>query len=450
MSEKILEILNVIDEIVWGFPMIILLIGTGVFLTIRLRFIQFTSLHKALGLAFGKSDQDAEGDISHFKALMTALAATIGTGNIAGVASAIYVGGPGALFWMWITAFFGMATKYSEALLAVKYRVKDEKGEMVGGPMFALERGLGMKWLGIVFAVFGSIAAFGIGNMVQANAVAESLHNTFHLWPAVSGIALAGLTALVVLGGIKRIGEVAGIMVPFMAVIYVACALFILIIHYYAIPEALALVFKHAFSPTAAAGGFLGSVIKQTISEGVSKGLFSNESGLGSAPIAAAAAQTKTPKRQALVSMTGTFIDTIIVCSMTGLVIIVTGEWMAESTAENANRATQITIAAFSQGFSNTWGGIIVSVSLILFAYSTILGWCYYGEKCIEYLFGIKAVFPYRIAWVVFVLVGALTKLAIVWQFANIMNALMALPNLIALLLLSGVIARETQKEFDS
>ncbi len=447
MSETILNVLNVIDEYVWGFPMVILLIGTGVFLSIRLRFLQFTALPRALGLAFRPSDKEEEGDISHFKALMTALAATIGTGNIAGVATAILTGGPGALFWMWLTAIFGMATKYSEAILAVKYRIKDEKGEMVGGPMFALERGLGMKWLGVLFAVFGGIAAFGIGNMVQANAVAESLYKSFSVPPILSGVILAVFTAAVVLGGIKRIGEVSGILVPVMAVIYVVSALVILFFNANEIPHAFYLIFHHAFNPTAATGGFLGAVIKQTISEGVSKGLFSNESGLGSAPIAAAAAKTKTPKRQALVSMTGTFLDTIVVCTITGLVIITTGAWSMEAVVDNTDRAAQVTMSAFSHGFSSYWGGRIVSIALIFFAYSTILGWCYYGEKCIEYLLGIKAVLPYRILWVTFVMIGALTQLAIVWKFATIMNALMAAPNLISLLLLSSVIVRETQKE---
>ncbi|MBZ0255737.1 sodium:alanine symporter family protein [bacterium] len=436
--------LKVIQSYVWGLPLIILLIGTGIFLTIRLRGIQFWALPGALKLAFSKSDEDAEGDISHFKALMTALAATIGTGNIAGVASGLAIGGPGALFWIWVTALVGMATKYSEAILAVKYRVVDEKGEMVGGPMYALERGLGAKWLGVLFAIFGSIAAFGIGNMVQSNSVADALNTTFNIPVWVSGIILCVFTALVILGGIKRIGAVTGWLVPFMAVIYMAGAFVILCINAAEIPHALQLVFYHAFNPAAATGGFLGASIMVALRSGVSKGLFSNESGLGSAPIAAAAAKTRNPKQQALVSMTGTFIDTIIVCTMTGLVIITCGVWFDEgsSTLEGAS----LTVEAFSQGLPGSWGGMIVSISLVFFAYSTILGWSYYGEKCVEYLGGIRAVMPYRILWVVVVLIGAVTKLQLVWHFSDIMNALMAVPNLIALLLLSNVIVEETKK----
>ncbi|MDP8246339.1 MAG: sodium:alanine symporter family protein [Candidatus Hinthialibacter antarcticus] len=438
-------ILKTIQGYVWGLPLIILLIGTGVFLTIRLGGIQFWALPGALKLAFSKSDEDAEGDISHFKALMTALAATIGTGNIAGIAAAIAVGGPGSLFWIWITALFGMATKYGEAILAVKYRVVDEKGEMVGGPMYALERGLGAKWLGIIFALFGSIAAFGIGNMVQANTVADALNTTFSVPVWVTGVLLSIFTALVILGGIKRIGTVTGWLVPFMAIIYMAGATVILILNADKIPQALSLVFYHAFNPTAAAGGFLGAIMIETLRSGVSKGLFSNESGLGSAPIAAAAAKTRNPKQQALVSMTGTFLDTIIVCTMTGLVIIISGVWFKEGSSDM--EAASLTVEAFSQGLPGTWGGMLVSISLIFFAYSTILGWGYYGEKCVEYLGGIRAVMPYRILWVVVVMIGAVTKLQLVWDFADIMNALMAVPNLIALLLLSNVIVEETRKK---
>ncbi len=440
VSEKILTALNTIYGYVWGMPLIVLLLFTGIFLTFRLGFIQFFSLPGALRLAFSKTDTEAEGDISHFKALMTALAATIGTGNIVGVASAIFMGGPGAVFWMWVTAIFGMATKYGEAILAVKYRVVDEKGEMVGGPMYALERGLGQKWLGILFAIFGGIAAFGIGNMVQANAVAQELHSSFGISVWITGIILAFFTALVVLGGIKRIGEVAGFLVPIMAVVYMICACVILIIYIEELPHAFKLIFVHAFTPTAATGGFVGALIRETIQSGVSRGLFSNESGLGSAPIAAAAAKTKYPKRQALVSMTGTFLDTIIVCSMTALVIIATGVW--DSGLKNA----PLTVEAFHQGLPGDSAGYVVSIGLVLFAYSTILGWEYYGEKCVEYLFGIRVVLPYRVIWVLIVLTGALTKIELVWIFADIMNGLMALPNLIALILLSGVIVHETKR----
>lgn len=443
-SEYLLSVLKSISGVVWGIPMIVLLLGTGLFLTLRLGFLQFWSLPQALKLAFSKEDLESEGDISHFKALMTALAATIGTGNIVGVATAISLGGPGALFWMWITALFGMATKYGEAILAVKYRVVDEKGEMVGGPMYALERGLNLKWLGILFALFGSIAAFGIGNLVQTNAVSETMQDTFLIEHWISGVVLAILTAAVVLGGIKRIGEVAGFIVPIMAVLYMLGAAFILIFYIQELPNAIQLVFKHAFSPTAATGGFMGVVVMEAIRAGVSRGLFSNESGLGSAPIAAAAAKTKNPKRQALVSMSGTFLDTIIVCTMTGLAIIITGVWSSGIDAED------MTKTAFELVYPGKWGGYIVAIGLVFFAYSTILGWCYYGEKCVEYLLGIKAVLPFRILWVIFVFIGSITELKIVWAFSDIMNALMAAPNLIALLLLSNVIARESfQQEND-
>ncbi len=440
-SAKILALLDGINGYLWGAPMIILLLGTGLFLSLRLNFLQFWSLPRALYLAFTPSDQDSQGDISHFKALMTALAATIGTGNIVGVASALAAGGPGALFWMWITALVGMATKYSEAILAVKYRVIDEKGEMVGGPMYALERGLGMKWLGVLFALFGSLAAYGIGNIVQANAMSGTMERSFGVSPWITGIVLAVLVALVVLGGIKRIGEVTGYLVPFMAVIYMIAVATLLLVNYEQVPHALGQVFKHAFSPTAATGGFLGAMIRETIQSGVSRGLFSNESGLGSAPIAAAAAKTKTPKRQALVSMCGTFLDTIVVCTMTGLALITTGVWSTNIDT------TEMTMHAFELTFPGTWGGHIVTIGLMFFVYSTILGWCYYGEKCFEYLFGVKAVMPYRIVWVMIIVVGAVTEIQIVWSFSDMMNALMAAPNLIALIFLSSVIVKETQEQ---
>lgn len=428
------------NEIVWGTPVIALLLGTGIFLTLRLGFLQITHLLSALKLAFSPSDREAKGDVSHFKALMVALAATIGTGNIAGVATAIAAGGPGALFWMWITAFFGMATKYSEAVLAVKYRITDEKGEMCGGPMYALERGLNMKWMGILFAVFGAVAAFGIGNMVQANSVADAVRSSFGVPVWLTGVVLASLTGMVILGGIRRIGEITGILVPVMAVFYMVAALVILILNYKGIPGAVQLVITHAFNPTAATGGFLGASVKMAIQKGVSRGLFSNESGLGSAPIAAAAAKTQFPMQQALVSMTGTFIDTIVVCSMTGLAIISTGVW------NDGKTGAPLTVDAFSTGLPGTWGGLIVSIGIILFAYSTILGWAYYGEKCAEYLFGIRIVFPYRCVWIVAVFIGSVNKLDLVWNFSDVMNGLMAIPNLLSLVLLSGVIAEETRR----
>lgn len=426
--------------------MLVLLVGTGIFLTFRLGFWQFKMLPYALKLAFSKSDSNEEGDISHFSALMTALAATIGTGNIAGVATAIAAGGPGAVFWMWITALVGMATKYGEAIVAVKYRIVNENGEMSGGPMFALERGLKMKWLGVLFALFGALAAFGIGNMVQANSVADAINLTFGVPKIITGIILAAVTAFVVLGGIKSIGRVADVLVPVMAVFYILAALVILIINAAGIPEAFSLILSNAFSPAAATGGFVGATVKLAIQKGVSRGVFSNEAGLGSAPIAAAAAKTDIPAKQALVSMTGTFIDTIVVCSMTALCILTTGAWKIIDPATGKGlTAVALTKQAFSTGLPGTWGGLIVSIGIIFFAYSTILGWAYYGEKCAEYLAGVKIVKPYRYLWVIFVVIGSAMQLGTVWTIADILNALMAFPNLVCLLGLSGVIAAESK-----
>jgi AGCS family alanine or glycine:cation symporter len=440
MQEDLGVLLGAVSGFVWGPPLIILLVGTGVFLTIRLRGLQISQLARALRIAFSRADTQATGDISHFKALMTALAATVGIGNIAGVATAIAVGGPGAVFWMWMTAVFGMATKYSEAILAVKYRVVDENGDMSGGPMYYLERGLGLKWLGVLFALFGSIAAFGIGNMAQANTVAHVLDTSFGVRPESTGLVMAALTAAVILGGIKRIGTVSGVLVPVMALIYIVAGLVVLILNYQAVPGAFALIIEHAFTPTAATGGFAGAMVMQAIKMGVSRGLFSNESGLGSAPIVAAAAKTRNPFRQALVSMTGTFIDTIIVCSITGLVIVSTGTWQTGQTG------AELTVAAFNRGLPGDSGGVIIAVSTILFAYSTILGWAYYGEKCCEYLLGVRSVLTYRYLWVAAVFCGAWIKLQMVWDFADIMNGLMAIPNLIGLIGLSGVIVAETRR----
>lgn len=440
MRENVAALLGEISGFVWGMPLIILLVGTGIFLTIRLRGLQVRQLGRALRIAFSREDTRAAGDISHFKALMTALAATVGIGNIAGVATAIAAGGPGAVFWMWMTAFFGMATKYGEAILAVKYRVVDENGNMSGGPMYYLERGLGLKWLGVLFALFGSLAAFGIGNMAQANTVAHALESSFGVQPESTGLVMAALTAAVILGGIRRIGNVAGVLVPVMAVVYIVAGIVVLVLNYQAVPGALALILERAFTPTAATGGFAGAIVMQTIKMGVSRGLFSNESGLGSAPIVAAAARTRNPFRQALVSMTGTFIDTIIVCTITGLVIVSTGAWNTGQTG------AELTVAAFSSGLPGESGGVIIAIATVLFAFSTILGWAYYGEKCCEYLLGIRAVLTYRYLWVIAVFCGAMLKLRMVWDFADIMNGLMAIPNLIGLIGLSGVIVAETQR----
>lgn len=426
----------------WGPPMLILLVGTGLYLTLALRGLQFRKLGYSLWLALVKRKEDTgtTGDITHFQALMTALSATVGTGNIAGVATAIAAGGPGALFWMWITGLVGMATKYGEAVLAVRYRIKDEDGNMSGGPMYYISKGLGWKWLGTLFAIFASVAAFGIGNMVQSNSVADAVEATFNVPFYVTGIILMIFTALVVLGGIKSIGRVTGVVVPIMIIFYVVGALVIIALNIAAVPAAFALVFKCAFTPTAASGGFAGAAVMLAIRMGVSRGVFSNESGLGSAPIAAAAAQTKHPVSQALVSMTQTFIDTLVVCTMTGLVLIMTGAW------DSGKTGAELTSVAFQNGMVG--GQYIVTIGLILFAYSTILGWCYYGEKSIEYLFGHVAVKPYRYLFVLVVGLGAVAKLDFVWALSDTFNGLMAVPNLIGLLALSPVIIKLTKEYF--
>ena len=441
---QIEAIVGKVGAFAWGPPMLIFLVGTGFYLTVVLRGLQFTKMWYALWLALvkRKEETDEPGDISHFQALMTALSATVGTGNIAGVATAIAAGGPGALFWMWITGLVGMATKYGEAVLAVKYRIKDEKGEMSGGPMYYIANGLGWKWLGTLFAIFAAVAAFGIGNMVQSNSVADAVEATFNVPFYVTGIVLMIFTALVVLGGIKSIGRITGVVVPIMIIFYMGGSLIILLLNITGIPAALALVVKEAFTPTAASGGFAGATVMMAIRMGVARGVFSNESGLGSAPIAAAAAQTKHPVLQALVSMTQTFIDTIIVCTMTGLVLIMTGAW------DSGKTGAELTSYAFDLGVPG--GEYIVTIGLILFAYSTILGWCYYGEKSVEYLFGQMAVKPYRYLFIVVVGLGAVAKLNFVWSLSDTFNGLMAIPNLIGLLALSPIIVKETKNFFAS
>ncbi len=446
MEAQILEILTAIRDFIWGLPLIVLLVGTGIFLTIRLRGLQIRGLFYSLYLAFfkRKEDDEQEGDISHFQALMTALAATVGTGNIVGVAIAISAGGPGALFWMWITGIFGMATKYSEAVLAIKYREVDKFGTMSGGPMYYISKGLGWKWLGTLFAVFAFIAAFGIGNMVQSNSVADGVKAALGIPNWVTGIILATLTGMVVLGGIKSIAKVTQILVPFMIIIYITAASVILLMKISVIPQIFTLIFKHAFTPTAAVGGFLGATVMHAMRMGVSKGVFSNESGLGSAPIAAAAAKTPNPVKQALVSMTQTFIDTLVVCTMTGLVLILSGLWTYGPELKGA----KLTAMAFGEFLPGGTGEFIVTLTLIFFAYSTILGWCYYGEKSIEYLFKEKAVKIYRIVFVIFVAVGTFLKLETVWRLSDIMNGLMAFPNLVGLIGLSAIIVSETNKYY--
>jgi AGCS family alanine or glycine:cation symporter len=443
MQESLLEIVNAISAQVWGPPMLVLLVGTGLYLTFLLKGVQFRAIFHSLYLAFVKrKEEGAEGDISHFQALMTALAATVGTGNIAGVATAIASGGPGALFWMWMTGLVGMATKYSEALLAVKYRETDADGRMRGGPMYYIANGLGWKWLGAVFAVFASIAAFGIGNMTQSNSVAAVLQSTFDVPTWITGLILMIATALVIIGGIKSIGRVTSIIVPAMIVLYMVAGIAAILINIDTLPAIIELVFTQAFTPTAAAGGFAGAMVREAVRFGVARGVFSNESGLGSAGIAAAAAQTRDPVTQALVSMTQTFIDTLIVCSITGFVIIGSGMWTSGETG------AALTASAFSKGLSGEFGAYIVAFGLVLFAYSTVLGWSYYGEKSIVYLFGDKAAMPYRVVFCLFVGIGAVAQLDLVWAISDVMNGLMAVPNLIGLIFLSGVVAAETRRYF--
>ncbi len=430
------NILSRASDFLWGPPLLILLFGTHIFLTVRLGFIQ-SFIGRAIKLSFGKN-HGAEGDITHFGALTTALAATIGTGNIVGVASAVALGGPGAVLWMWFTGIFGIATKYSEALLSIKYRVKNKKGEFSGGPMFVLEKGMKVKWLGVCFALFTAIAAFGIGNMVQANSISTLVKDTFRISPWFSGFIMTVFTAVVILGGIKSIARVCEKLVPFMAIFYVGGCLLILIIHFHTIPTTISLIWSSAFNGMAAVGGFVGAGMREAIRYGLARGLFSNESGLGSAPIVAAAAKTKNPVQQALVSSTGTFWDTVVVCAMTGLVVVNSGAWV-----KGLNAAT-LTKAAFSD--IPYIGPLVLTVGLLTFVFSTIIGWSYYGEKAVEYLFGIRAVLPYRWLWVIAGMVGSVVTLPIVWTFADVTNALMALPNLISLIALNGVVASETKK----
>ncbi|CAN5772451.1 sodium:alanine symporter family protein [soil metagenome] len=454
------EWVGTVSGYVWGWPLLILLVGTGFYLSILLRGLQFRELGRSLHLALIKRHEvGAEGDISHFQALMTALAATVGTGNIVGVATAISVGGPGALVWMWITGLVGMATKYAEAVLGVRYRVVDARGEMNGGPHYYLSRGIGGglgRTLGFLFALFASVAAFGIGNMVQSNSVADALRDTFQIDPLWTGITISVLAGMVILGGIRSIGRFTGFFVPMMIVFYLIGALVVLAVNWRGIPSVFIFVLQDAFSPAAPVGGFAGATLMMAIRMGVARGVFSNESGLGTGGIAAAAAQTREPVTQALVSMTQTFIDTIVVCSLTGFAIIATGAWTRISplTGE-ALTGAPLTIQAFSTGLPGTWGGYIVAGGLTLFAFSTILGWAYYGERNVEYLLGARAILPYRIVFILAAFVGAwvltledISGFQLVWDFADVMNGLMAFPNLIGLLLLSGVVARETRDYF--
>lgn len=447
-STTISALLDTAYAIVWGWPLLSLITLVGLYLTWVLRGLQFRKLRLALAIAFGKNrDESAQGDISHFQSLMTALAATMGIGNIAGVATALTAGGVGALFWMWVTALLGMATKYAEAILAVRYRSVDKNGQMCGGPMYFIEQGLQSKRIAKVlaasFAFFGITASFGGGNLIQANSVAEVLKSVFNIEPVVSALLLALCTALSLLGGIYSIGKIASLLVPFMALTYIAGASYILLSNFSLLPSLIASVFIHAFTPQAAFGGFLGASVVAAVQVGISRGLMTSEAGLGTASIAAAAAKTSSPARQALVSMTGGFIATIIMCSLTAFVILVTESLGALDGAGQILTGGALTAYAFSSQLA--FGGLIVTVGLILFAFTTLIGWAYYGEKCVEYLFGVSGIIPFRVVFVLLVAVGALSQLEIVWKISDIFNGLMAIPNLIGVVALSSVVVHETQ-----
>ncbi len=436
-----LDLLNQIDSFVWGPPLLALLVGTGIWLTIRLNLLQVLKLGDALKLIFSAKN-DGSGDVNSFKALCTALAATVGTGNIVGVATAVKAGGPGAIFWMWVAAFFGMATKYAECLLAVKYRTVDANGAISGGPMYYIENGLGKKYkpLAVLFAVFGILCAyFGIGTFAQVNSIVEITRISAGIPVVYTGIALTVLVAVVTIGGLKSIAHVASKVVPLMALLYFVTTIGILITFADKVPAAVAMIIESAFNPTAASGGFLGATVMMAMRNGVARGVFSNESGLGSAPIVAAAAKTKWPAEQGLVSMTGTFIDTIIICTLTGLTLVVTGVWQGDL------NGAAMTEQAFVMGFP-AFGSLLLMVGLVLFAFTTILGWNYYGERCVEYLMGVKAILPYRLIFIGLIACGPFLKLEEIWVLADIVNGLMAIPNLIALLALTGVVVAETKK----
>lgn len=428
-----------VSSLLWGWPMMILLLGTHIFLTIRLRCPQ-RKLFTAIRLSI-KRDKDASGDVSQFGALATALAATIGTGNIIGVATAIALGGPGAVFWCWITGVFGIATKYAEGLLAIKYRVQTPTGKMLGGPMYALEKGLGWKTMAILFAIFTMIASFGIGNTVQANAIATIANNTYGISPWIMGAVVCGLTATVIIGGVKSIAKVCGMLVPFMALFYILGCIYILFVNHNYVWPAISLILKCAFSPEAAGGGFAGSSIMMVARYGLARGLFSNESGLGSAPIVAAAAQTRNPVRQALVSSTGTFWDTVIICALTGIVIVSSIIAYPDISYHDGAALTKMAFGKIPYV-----GEPLLSFGLLTFAFSTILGWSYYGERAVEYLKGKKWSYVYRLLFIVAVYVGSIASLNIVWNIADCMNALMAIPNLLSLLFLNGILVHETRK----
>ena len=438
--ESFIPMLNAIDSFMWGPPLITLLVGTGIYLTLRLKLLQVIRLPKALSLIF-KAKNHGEGDVSSFKALCVALAATVGTGNIVGVATAVKIGGPGAIFWMWMAAFFGMATKYAEGLLAVKYRSTDANGNIAGGPMYYIRQGMGEKYkpLATFFAAATILVAyFGIGTFPQVNAIVDSAEISFGLSKVLTGFVLTVLIAAITIGGLQSIAKVASKVIPFMAIMYIAISLGLIVMNIDALPAAVALVLESAFTGTAAAGGFAGSTIMMAMQNGIARGVFSNESGLGSAPIAAAAAKTKEPAEQGLISMTGTFIDTLIICTMTGLALVLTGVWQGDAAG------AAMTSAAFASAYGNI-GSILLTVALVLFAFTTILGWNYYGERACIYLFGTKGVMPYRIIFIALIASGGFLKLEAIWILADIVNGLMAIPNLIALIALSGVVVAETE-----
>lgn len=437
--EAINSFFTAFSAFLWGWPMIVLLLGTHIFLTIRLRFPQ-RKIFKAIALSV-KRDKQATGDVSQFGALATALAATIGTGNIIGVATAIALGGPGAVFWCWLTGVFGISTKYAEGLLAVKYRVKTKRGQMIGGPMYALEKGLGWKWLAVLFAIFATLASFGIGSTVQANAISTLVENQYNVSPYITGLVVTALGAAVIVGGVKSIAKVCGMLVPFMAIFYVLGCIYILFVNHAYLLPALQVIFDSSFTTKAAGGGFAGSTLIMAARYGIARGLFSNESGLGSAPIVAAAAQTRNPVRQALVSSTATFWDTVVICALTGLVI--TSSIIAYPDIDYHNGAA-LTKAAFSK--IPYIGAPLLTFGLSTFAFSTTLGWSYYGERCVEYLKGKRWMLFYRMIYIVSIFVGSVVNLALVWNLADCMNALMAIPNLLSLLCLSGIIVHETRK----
>lgn len=438
------SLLQSIDSFVWGPPLLLLLVGTGAYLTFRLGLLQLRHLPTALKMVFSKDPQSGKGDVSSFAALCTALSATIGTGNIVGVATAIKIGGPGALFWMWLAAFFGMATKYAECLLAVKYRETDSRGQMIGGPMYYLEKGVGSKFLAKLFAFFAlGVACFGIGTFPQVNAIVDAAYLSFSIPQEYTAVVLTLLVTVVTLGGIQSIAKVAGKVIPTMALLYVLACISVLALNFEQLPAAVSLVITSAFTGTAATGGFLGAGIMLAIQSGVARGVFSNESGLGSAPMAAAAAKTDSCVRQGLISMTGTFFDTIIICTMTGLTLIITGAWQGELSG------AAMTTHAFALGLNSEFlGPMMVSIGLIFFAFTTILGWNYYGERCITYLFGVKAILPYKVIFIALVASGAFMELDLIWLIADIVNGLMAIPNLIGVIALRHVVVEETRLFF--